>query len=84
MLTIFNRKELTITFSMEEQSKIRTKLQENNIDYKCKVINRNSASPFSSMRSRTGSFGQKLDMGYEYIFFVSKDDYDKAKGFIKF
>lgn len=82
MLTIFNRKELTITFSMEEQSKIRTKLQENNIDYKCKVTNRNSASPFSSMRSRTGSLGQKLDTGYEYIFFVYKKDYDRAKSIL--
>ena len=69
---------------MEEQSKIRTKLQENGIDYKCKVINRNSATPFSSTRGRTGSLGQKLDVGYEYIFFVNKKDYDRARYFINF
>lgn len=79
MFTIFNRKELISTFSMKAQSDIRRKLQAKGIKYKCKVINRNSASPFSSARARTGTLGQNLDRTYEYIFFVYKKDYDRAR-----
>lgn len=83
MLTIFNRKQLVSTFSMKQHSEIRNKLQANSIKYKCKVINRNSASPISSSRVRTGSLGQNMDMAYEYIFFVHKQDYSKAKDVIR-
>jgi hypothetical protein len=79
MITIFNRKELVSTFSMKRQSEIRKELQRIGINYKCKVINRNSASPFSDSRVRTGSLGQNMDMAYEYIFYVCKQDYDRAK-----
>lgn len=79
MITIFNRKELVSTFSMKRQSEIRNELQIKGINYKCKVINRNSASPFSDSRVRTGSLGQNMEMAYEYIFYVSKRDYDRAK-----
>lgn len=79
MFTIFNRKELMSTFSMKAQSEVRRKLQTKGIKYKCKVVNRNSASPFSSSRERTGSLGQNLDRTYEYVFFVYKKDYDRAR-----
>lgn len=79
MILIFNKKELVSTFSMKVQSEIRKALQLAGIDYKCKVINRNSASPFSDSRVRTGTFGQNLNMAYEYIFYVHKQDYDRAK-----
>jgi len=83
MITIFNRKELIMTFSMKQQSEIRKTLQKNGIKYKCKVINRNSPSPCSSSRSRTGSLGQNLDRAYEYLFFVHKQDYKKAKNLVR-
>ncbi len=83
MLTIFNRKELISTLSMKHQSEIRKELQVNGIKYKCKVINRNSASPFSSSRVRTGSLGQNMDIAYEYTFFVHKQDYERAKNLIQ-
>lgn len=79
---IFIRKELVSTFSMKQQSELRKKLHENGINYKCKVINRNSASPFSSSRARTGSLGQNMDIAYEYTFYVHRKDYDKAKALI--
>ena len=79
MITIFNRKELCNIFSMNEQSNIREILAKNNIDYKIRTINRMSSSPFSSgTRSRTGSFGQNPELNYEYIFYVHKNDFDKA------
>ena len=79
MLTVFNRRELCITFSMDEQSNIRQILSQNNINYYVKVINRMSPSILSAPRGRRGSFGQNMDYNYEYIFYVHKKDYDTAK-----
>lgn len=80
MITIFNRKELCIVFSMEEQSNIRQALSNNQINYHIKTINRMSPSPFSSgTRGRSGSFGQNINFNYEYIFYVNKKNYDTAK-----
>jgi len=82
MITIFNRRELTISFSMQKQAEIRTVLRTNKIDYKIKVINRNSPSVFSDSRSRTGTFGQNMSLAYEYIFYVHKDSLDLAMSVI--
>ena len=83
MITIFNRKELCITYSMKEQAEIRNKLSQNNIAYSIRVINRMSPSLFGSgIRSRAGSFGQNMDFNYEYIIYVHKKDYEEAKHII--
>ena len=42
MITIFNRRELCIVFSMAEQSNIRGKLFANNINNYIKTVNRMS------------------------------------------
>ncbi|WP_409229389.1 hypothetical protein [Gudongella sp. SC589] len=79
MITIFNRKELCSVYSMKEQSNIRIALTRSNIDYHIKTINRMSSSPFSSgTRSRAGSYGQKQELNYQYIFYVHKKDFNKA------
>lgn len=78
MITIFNRKEVFVTFSMEIQAKTREALTANNIDYTVKVVNRNSPSALSDTRAGTGTLGQNLDIAYEYIFYVRSKDYDKA------
>lgn len=84
MITIFNRRELCIVFSMAEQSEIRKILSTNKIDYYLRTINRSSPSPFSgASRARTGSMGQRMDLNYEYIFYVHKKDYDLAKNIIR-
>ena len=49
MLTIFNRRELITTSSLEEQSKLRTLLSAHNIPYTIKLINR-SSPPLSAIR----------------------------------
>ena len=80
MITIFNRKELYVTYSMSEQAKIRDKLSRSKTDYYVKTINRMSPSPFTSgIRSRTCSFGQNMDFNYKYILYVHKKNYEKAK-----
>ena len=79
MITIFNRKELRITFSMKEQAEIRNALKAEKIEYVTKVINRNSPSPFSSERGRTGTLGQNIEKAYEYVIYVRKKDYERAE-----
>ena len=76
MIHLFNRKELTITYSMEMQAKIRSILAAAGIDYRIKT---SSAPGFSAgSRSRSGSFGISADNACEYIFYVKRDDYDRA------
>lgn len=82
MITVFNRKELLVTLSMEVQAQARGKLEDRGIDYTIKTINRKSPSAFGDTRARTGTFGENLAMEYEYIIYVKKDDYDKALGAI--
>ena len=70
MITLFNRREAYITYSMQEQSEIRSLLAQNGIDYSVKVINRKSPSPADAgSRARTGSFGE--NPGLMYIFSMS-------------
>lgn len=84
MIHIFNRKELTITYSMEVQAKIRSILAANGIDYQIKTVSRSSASAFGAgSRARFGSFGSSSDSEYEYIFYVQKADYDHAAMLIR-
>lgn len=80
MITLFNRAQLTVTFSVEEQSRLRSLLHQNGIPFHLKVVNRNSPSAFSDTRARTGTLGQNLAMSYEYIFYVRHRDYEKAAG----
>lgn len=79
MITLFNRKELTVTFDLNEQARLRKVLAEEGIDYTVKTVNRLSASPFSAgSRVRTGTYGQNTDAMTEYIFYVKKMDYERA------
>lgn len=84
MITIFNRKELINTFSMEEQAKIRNALSAAKIDYKIKTVNMRSPSDFAAgMRNQTGTFGENPQFSYEFIFYVKKEDFEKAEGIIR-
>lgn len=79
MLTVFNRKQLLVTYSMKMQSKVCSILSENGIDYLIKTVNRGAPSPFAAgTRSRTGSFGESAELTYEYIIYVRKSDYERA------
>ncbi len=80
MITIFNRRELCITYSMGEQAEIRDILSQNNIEYRVRTTNRMSSSAFGrGMRGSTGSYGQNMGLNYEYTFYVHKKDYEQAK-----
>lgn len=84
MITVFNRKELTVTFDMNEQTRIRKVLSEEGIDYTVKTVNRLSSSPFSAgNRVRTGTYGQNTEVMIEYIIYVKRADYERALELIK-
>ena len=83
MITPFNRKELTVTFDLNEQARIRKVLAEEGIDYTVKTVNRLNSSSFSSgSRVRTGTYGQNTEVMIEYIIYVKRVDYERALGVI--
>lgn len=83
MLTIFNRRELLTTFSMEEQNRVRDILSRNRIDYRIKTVNPSARATFgSSGRSRTGSFGIDMNCAYQYYIYVHAKDYARAQSLI--
>ena len=75
MLTLFNRKELLTTFSMEEQNRVRDILAQHHIDYRVRV-----RSIFGDVgRRRNGSFGMNPECAYQYYIYVHRKDYDRAR-----
>ncbi|MCQ2480024.1 MAG: hypothetical protein MJ120_05225 [Clostridia bacterium] len=83
MITIFNRKELFITYSMEKQAELRSTLAKNGIDYKIKTVNFNGNTFGAGSRAHTGSFAVDQTYAYEYIFYVKRADYEKAKNLVR-
>ena len=75
MVTIFNRAELTVTFDMSEQARIRSILAENGIDYYVKTVNLMDAG---GTRSHSASFTADRAFSYQYYIYVRKQDLDKA------
>lgn len=78
MITIFNRRELTITMDMNRLSEIRRILESNNIDFTIITTNLQSSSLMGSSRGRTGSLGANLKQSYEYKIYTHKNDHDRA------
>lgn len=84
MITVFNRKELLITYDMTKQNEIRTILRDHKIKYD--VIVKNLLSPSSmhtGTRAYTGSLGMDLRKSYEYKIYVRKADYERALELIR-
>ena len=76
MLTIFNRRELYMTYDMNDRVRVCDILRANGIDYRLKTTNTTS----SAMGGRRGgnTFGVNMDYAYEYKIYVHKNDYDRA------
>ena len=77
LITIFNRREVFITYDSNEQLRIRNLLRDKNIEHYVKCKGRNDFN-----RGRTGSFGIDMSCNYEYKIYVRQKDYEKAKFFI--
>lgn len=78
MLTMFNRRELLITFRMEEQARIRGLLASHGIEYQIRTENLSARAS----RGRAGSFGIDPDAAYEYKIYVHRKDYQRAKALL--
>ena len=79
MITVFNRKELLITYDMTKQNEVRTLLRDHKIKYDVKVKNLLSPSPMhAGARAHVGSLGMDLTKSYEYKIYVRKADYERA------
>ncbi|MBR5291777.1 MAG: DUF2007 domain-containing protein [Clostridia bacterium] len=76
MITLFNRRELITTFSMDAQAKFRSILSQNGIDYRIKT---KSNSSVSYARGRTGTYGQNPGLACQYTIYVHRNDYEKAQ-----
>lgn len=80
MITIFNRKELYMTYDMNVLANVRNLLADHNIDYDYKFIDRKSPSPMAAgSRARTGTAFEKREIEVQYYIYVHKNDYEKAK-----
>lgn len=82
MITIFNRREVCLTFDVHKLARIRETLSSNGIDYKIKSFNRGYNHFGGSSRVRMGNFGINVEYGREYVVFVKKDDYEEAMGLL--
>ena len=79
MISVFNRKELLITYDIKKQSGVRTVLKNHEIEYTVKVKNILSPTPLSfGSRAHMTTVGIDLSKAYEYKIYVKASDYDKA------
>ncbi len=72
MITIFNRRELFVTVSLEKQMEIRQRLSDAGIDYVLKTKNLEAGGQF-------GHLGIHPSVNLEYRFYVRKEDEDRAR-----
>lgn len=72
MITIFNRRELFVTLSMEKQLEVRQLLSEAGIDY---VLRTKSLTG----GGHSGQFGIHSSVALEYRFYVHKEDEERAR-----
>ncbi len=81
MLTPFNRRELYMTYNMNDRVRVCDILRANGMDYRIKTTNTTS----SAMGGRRGgsTLGVDMDYAYEYKIYVHKDDYDRAMHLIQ-
>ena len=78
MITFFNRKELCLTMSMRAQSELRAILQQNQIEYKLKLVDE-SVNRMAGVQNAMPR-GKSTTL---YTFYVLKKDYEKAKACIQ-
>ena len=84
LLKLFGWRELTSTYSSEEQARVRSALAGRDIRYRLRTINRASPSAISpSRRAYTGAYGEPQSLSYEYLFYVKRQDLDAAQGALR-
>ena len=76
MITIFNRRQLAVTYALEEKIHICRVLAEQNIAYLVREIHRTAPHALTSERPRDGSFGKQSVTAY--FIYVKKTDFTAA------
>ena len=79
MLSFLGRKELYVTFSLQQQARLRTLLQDAKIPYRVRVVDRRAPLLGGSSRARTGTFGENRSLECEYIFYVPRKQFSQAE-----
>ncbi len=79
MLTIFNRRELVVTQSMERQAEVRNILAANGIAYTVRTTNRQGGI----QRVNMWSAGFNQSFAWEYKIYVHKKDLEYALHLIR-
>ena len=82
MITIFNRREVCLTFDVHKLAKTRETLSSHGIDYKIKSFTCGGNHFGRNSRARIGNFGINVEYGPEYAVFVKKEDYEEAMGLL--
>ena len=83
MFNFLNSESLWIGTDMKKFNEIRTQLEKEGLPYKYKTKDHLSQTMYpaeGTLRSRTGSFGNKPDQMIEYEILVHKKDYEKVRG----
>ena len=80
MITIFNRRELTITWDQARQAEIRSILSDHGIESIVKVVDfHGSSNAWNRYGHNAGTFGLNRDYLYAYKIYVRSKDYDEAE-----
>ena len=75
MITLFNRKLLTVAYSMQQMVRLREALSDAGIE---STVRTPGLGATADRRARTGSFGVPEDRMYQYNIYVHKDEHGKA------
>ena len=80
VLTVFNRREVLVTFSSDEFARAREALAHAQINYVLRIVNLESAKGWGpDRRSTYGSLGMNQQYTKQYVLFVHKRDYVEAE-----
>lgn len=74
MITIFNRREVYRTDSQDNQVKTRVLLAESDVQFSMKTVRKASSK---------GDTKKSPDGIYDYVFYVKKENYDRADYLIR-
>ena len=80
MITIFNRRELTITWDQARQAEIRSILSSHGIESMVKVEDFHGSSRYGH---NAGTIGLNRDYLYAYRIYVRSKDYEEAEYLIR-
>lgn len=77
MITVFNRKELLMSYDLRQVNDLRELLRANRIEHYVKASYPRTPFAMSESRARTASFGPARSLE-RYTVYVRKADYDGA------